>query len=360
MKIICNKQDIAVAVSTVAEAISRNPEKPIISGIYMETENNKLTLKATDTYTSLIMQIPAKVETPGKTVLPGAALSSLLRDLPVNEVSISQQSNLCEIIYGKNKATLNTMEAEQFPSIDIPEGEAILVNKDLFQHALEKIVPTINTNNEQRPQLTGIHFDFNHEENCCYLVGTDLHRLSCLQYKMNSHTSSFNVMVPTIKVAAKIFKGEEPIKMWPTKNLIAFSDGTTTVIGRLIGQQYVAYTQVIPKNKKTTLKYTNSELREAVERAYALKAGLLKLTFAAQTCNITAENEVGTVNETVAITGYEEEPLELYVDTRYLKDALRSIERTQHKEVSLQLNGSKGQLFFNCEEYIHILLPRSN
>ena len=234
----------------------------------MEAEDNMLTLIATDTITSLIAKIPVKVEVPGKTVLPGLSLSNLLKDLPSGEVSISQQEQFCLLKYGKGaEATLNTMPPKEFPQLNLPQDEALNIEPSLFQLALDKVVPTINPNDEQRPTLSGVYFDF--LDGYCYLVGTDTHRLSRMQCKLNNtQLEPFIATVHTIKIAAKLFKSEEPIKMWHSKNQIVFSNGAITVLGRLLGQKYVNYTHVIPKNSSTSLKFKNSELLETVERAH--------------------------------------------------------------------------------------------
>ena len=78
MKIETTKERVYKSVSQVERVSIKNPSLPVLSCIFLEAENNILTLKATNLEIGIITSIPVKVITEGKVAVPAAVLSQFL------------------------------------------------------------------------------------------------------------------------------------------------------------------------------------------------------------------------------------------------------------------------------------------
>ena len=92
MKFTCQKEDIVQAIQVVMKAVSPKPQTPILSGIYMKAENNRLTLQTTDYEMGIICNIEATVDIPGEIVLAGRYAQEVIRRLPGTTVDFEYSS----------------------------------------------------------------------------------------------------------------------------------------------------------------------------------------------------------------------------------------------------------------------------
>ena len=88
MKFSCTKEQLVHAVNIVQKAVSNKPQMPILSGIYLNAENNMIELQATDYELGIICKIEANVEKAGAIVLSGRYFQDVVKKLPGETVEI--------------------------------------------------------------------------------------------------------------------------------------------------------------------------------------------------------------------------------------------------------------------------------
>ena len=98
---------------------------PILSGIYMNADNDMLEIQATDYEIGVILHIKAEVENPGEIVVSGRYFYEVVRTLPDEEVVIEYDSSteIVKISSGKSTFTLLSMKAGDFPQIYQMKGQ---------------------------------------------------------------------------------------------------------------------------------------------------------------------------------------------------------------------------------------------
>ena len=89
MKISCQMEDLLYGVQTVSRAVSGKNTLPVLAGILLWAEDNRLFLQSTNLELAIECFIPAEVEIPGKVVVPGKNFLDLVRFLPQGTISIN-------------------------------------------------------------------------------------------------------------------------------------------------------------------------------------------------------------------------------------------------------------------------------
>ena len=99
MKLICNGNDLSLAVGQVFKAASTKAQNPILEGILLKAENGALTLTATDLELAIEKFIPADVKIEGETVVPGRFFAEFVKKLTHEQIELSLNDNRLRIRY---------------------------------------------------------------------------------------------------------------------------------------------------------------------------------------------------------------------------------------------------------------------
>ncbi|MDF2572089.1 MAG: dnaN 2, partial [Sporomusa sp.] len=136
MKITCAKDQLNHAVQTVQKAVAAKATLPILAGIYISAQNNKLELQATDYEIGISCAIDAQVDIPGQIVLSGRYFQELVKRLPgeLVEIASSTEDRTIKITAGASQFNLLSLPAEEFPILkplfDKTDNNNTLVIKD--------------------------------------------------------------------------------------------------------------------------------------------------------------------------------------------------------------------------------------
>ena len=119
MKFTCQKNELVQAIQLVSKAIANKPQTPILSGIYFETKDNQVELHATDNEMGIIATIPSEIAQEGKIVLSGRYMQEVIRRLPGETVTISQEfgENTSKIQSAASNFTFLSTPANDFPTV---------------------------------------------------------------------------------------------------------------------------------------------------------------------------------------------------------------------------------------------------
>ena len=82
MKFTSTKENMLSGINTVQKAISNKGAIPVLTGIYLKTENNRLTFAATDLEIGITCTEPVQVLEEGHVVVPAHFFLVFLRCLP--------------------------------------------------------------------------------------------------------------------------------------------------------------------------------------------------------------------------------------------------------------------------------------
>ena len=91
MKIVCPQDALLAKLQIAARGVSQRSTVQILSGILIDAGEAGVELAATDMELSVRVPLPAaRVEEPGRTVVPGRLLVEIVRVLPPEDVVLEQ------------------------------------------------------------------------------------------------------------------------------------------------------------------------------------------------------------------------------------------------------------------------------
>lgn len=341
MKITALQETLASAIGTVSRAVSSRTTIPVLSGILLTASDNQLQLTATDQEIGITLAIPITVHEPGAVVLPAKYFGEIVRRLPGGEIDIDVKANVATISWQRSQFTINGFAAEEFPLLPEDNSSMTLEIDQTQMRNLIRQTIYCTARDEIRPTFTGVLFKAVPET--LELVATDGARLA---YSRATATTAegqtFQTIVPgrSLSELTRILSGDaKPVKIGFSGNQIHFTANGCHITSRLIEGQFPNYEMAIPKDYKCTLKISNREFTEALDRASLIAAeNSYMITLAVEedriilTCNTP---DVGNVREEVLVEK-DGDRLQIGFNARLLIEALRSIE---YDDVLFELTG---------------------
>ncbi|MDR0898076.1 MAG: DNA polymerase III subunit beta [Oscillospiraceae bacterium] len=362
MRFTCSAADMGAALFMVTRAIATRPVLPILEGVRIASCEGGLRLTCTDLALGMETQIPADVQEPGSTVLPGKLLSEIVRKLPEGtlEVQVNARHGALLLCAG-SRTNLSGMAPEEFPALpEVGEAREIELPQSLLREMIQRTSFAI-ASDESRPVLTGCLLETAGER--LTVVALDGFRLAMRNEVFSSPLPELSVVVPgkVLNEIARILKdSEEMVKLHLGGTHLLADMGDTRVVARLLDGEFVRYRQVLPKESKTRIIIVKKELETAMERASLMaregKNNLVRLHMADQALLITSNAELGDVREEIPVT-MTGDALDIAFNVRYLTDTLRAIE---DEEIVLQFNNNISPCVIlptSGEKFLYLALP---
>ena len=118
MKIVCEKEKLIKAINSVVKGVSSKTTMPILEGILLQTNDNKLKLTTYDLEIGIEYVISCEIKEEGSTVVNAIMFSEIIRKLPNTDINISlNEQNLLVIECEGSLYKLATMNPDEFPEL---------------------------------------------------------------------------------------------------------------------------------------------------------------------------------------------------------------------------------------------------
>ena len=344
MKFKCNKQDMVQALSIVMKAVSPKPQTPILSGIHIKAEDNRITLQATDYQLGIICNIPAEVAVSGEAVLVGRYTQEIVRRLPGNEVDIeySHEEKMVYIKSNRSRFSILSMEADDYPHIAKFEGQHNFQISDITLRDLIVYTSFACSTDEARPIFTGCLLDLQDEK--VTMVATNTHRMAIKSDRLEDFHGSQRLIIPgkLLNELSKVLQSDMPrtVNITCSNTQISFEVDNVYISSRLIEGKYPDYNRAVPLDFKTNITMQTEEIRGIIDRVALISRtndyNVVKLEFANGMVKISSMNpEIGNGEEygTAVIDG---DDICISFNADYLNDALKLL---KEQEFTMSLNG---------------------
>lgn len=327
------------ALAHVQSVVERRNTIPILSNVKLEAYNNTLALTTTDMDIAVTETIPADIMVPGSITVSAHTLYDIVRKLPdgagiLLEENVETRGRL-RISSGSCNFSLASLPATDFPVMDkgnlshtfsLAAAELIaLIDKTKFAASTE----------ETRYYLNGIylHAREGDGEGVLRTVATDGHRLARCEVNLPAGAAGMpGVIIPrkTVAELRRLLDGiEEEVEIALSETKICFSCDHLVLLSKLIDGTFPEYENVIPKNNKNLMEVKTSALIKAVDRMSVIaseKSRAIKFSVQENTLTLAATNEdSGTAAETIEVQ-YNNEPVTVNYNSRYLLEMLAGIE----------------------------------
>ncbi len=275
MKFFCTKENLSKALALVIGVAGKNTNLPILRNVLIRAMEQKVELVATNLELAIISNLRAKVEVPGVFTVPARTLTDFVNLLSEEKVEISLKDNEVEVVCGRSSTKIKGASAEEFPVMPtVGEGKGYVVDIEVFKKGLGQVFQAASKN-EIRAELAGVLFNFNDEAGMVTMAATDSYRLAEKKIKLIQGEEKARVIVPArtaqeINHVLSLSKGldnEKNVRLLLTDNQIMVRCNDAELVSRLVDGQYPDYTQIIPKEFKTTAEFSTSQITKEIKAA---------------------------------------------------------------------------------------------
>ncbi len=362
MKFSINQSELQQALSVVVKGSSTRSTLSILAGVYIQANQDCVTLQTTNLELSIKMTIPALIEVPGETVAPAKLLLDIIKNLPDMAVSITSEDSDLMVFCNNTSYSLKTLNPQDFPTFpEISVEQQASFPFTTFANMV-KSTAKIVSHDETRAILTGVLIS--QEGTTLKMVATDSYRLAVDEVALPQEAANdFEAVVSGafLQDIAGLPNSNEPITLALNDNQIIITYGSITYINRRIEGRFPNYKQLIMDGYSTRATLNTSEFIAAVRRVSLLSNKVSPVVIHIDTdANIitltTNSQEVGKAQETI-MCAVEGESVEIAFNFQFLLDGLASIPTD---EVNLDLFGSMKPGILRAQgdtQFLHLIMP---
>jgi DNA polymerase-3 subunit beta len=332
MNIQIPRGELLSALQSVIGVVERRQSLPILGNILLVTQEDELTLTATD----LELQVERKVQvqnlSPGRTAAPARKLHDICRGLPEGAtISLELNQNRLTVKSGRSRFALATLPAEEFPSLSATGAETQLSFSGKELKELLHRTQFAMAQQDVRYYLNGLLLEL--RANRIRTVATDGHRLAMAELRRETGIKKdVQVILPrkTVLELQRLVEGsEDEVKLSLSANQVQVDLDGLKLTSKLIEGRFPDYERVIPENSDKTVRGERQRVRSALSRAAILsneKFRGVRLQLSQGTLRIQTQNPEQEEAEEEVEVQYDGAALEIGFNVSYLLDSLDAIE----------------------------------
>lgn len=348
MKLTIQREDLLPALQIVNGVVERRQTLPILSNLLLRVGAKSLAFTATDMEVELVVNLDRASRTVGEATLPARKLLDICRALPEKvDVSLDLDGDRAVVMAGRNRFTLATLPAAEYPLIELGEKVAeVALPQKLLKGLLERTAFAM-AQQDVRYYLNGLLLEIGAGR--VRAVATDGHRLALCDENAETPASPVQIIVPRKGVMELIRllddKGEDAL-IQVTKNHIRVNLGELQFTSKLIDGKFPDYGKVIPAESPTPVLADREELRQGFIRASILsneKYRGVRVTLEKNRLRALAHNPEQEEAEVDVEVDYAGGDLEIGFNVSYLLDALGII-RTDKVRMTMTDPGASALL----------------
>ena len=368
MKVICEKEKLLKAINAVVRGVPTRTTMPILEGIFIQTNNDKLKLTTYDLELGIEFIIDSEIEEEGNTVVNAIMFSEIIRKLPDSEIKLELNKNKLLVIECEGSLyKLSTMNPEEFPELPKIDIEKSLEMEQIdLRNMIKKTIFAVS-NEENRPIFTGCLFETNN--NLLNIVAIDGFRMGWVSKNLSRKTENFSAVIPgkTLNEVNKILTDSyDNIKIGISKNQSVFEMENCKIVTRLLDGEFLNYKSVIPQNWETRIRVNKNNIQSCLERVSLISSSSIekekkypvKITIDIGKITLSCTNQTSDAKEEMYIET-EGKNLEIGINPKYFLDALKVID---DEEVFIEFGSNISPCIIKPIEeienkYIYMILP---
>ena len=332
-----DRDAILKPLQTVAGIVERRHTLPILANVLLRKQGPSISFLASDV--EIQVQTTAELgagSDDAAITVSARKLIDILRALPDGaDVSIKVENKRATIQAGKSRFALQTLGAEEFPTVAV--NEAFSASFSLPQKQLKHLFQMVHfamAQQDIRYYLNGLLLVTEGEH--VRVVATDGHRLAYCHAQIDgAELARQEVIIPrktVLELQRLLADNDEPVNIDVSGNQVRFRFGEVEMVSKLVEGKFPDYQRVVPSGYTKKMVCGRDTLASSLTRAsiltsdkfkgvrISLAPGLVKI----QTSN--AEQEEAT--EEIEVD-YGSEPMEIGFNVSYLQDVLANLKTEQ-------------------------------
>lgn len=351
MKFIITKSVFENVISSMQPFLEKKDASSITSHIYLEVNDSKLILKATDYEIGLESQIDSISEAIyGKATVNGSNLLGIIKRLKDADIIIETTDN--NLIIKQNKSTfkLPMYDADEYPNLILNENlKDLSISTINFINSIRKITPSIDNNNPKF-ELNGALIDIKNSK--INFVSTDTRRLA-ISFLENISNAEGQIIIPkkAIIEIQKLFLDDAKISF--DENNLVVTSNNMKFFTKLINGKFPDYERIIPQSLKHNLSIPKNILVESIKLVTSLFSNI-KVTFKPNSIIFESLDEDTESKTQIDIELNIDQEFYLAVNAKYLLDYLS---QTNNENVKIGFNESNLPFYLEDEKFYTIVMP---
>lgn len=372
MKFRVERDALADAVSWAARSLSSRPTMPVLAGLRLSIEGERLSVSGFDLEASTEVTLEVSAAAEGQALVSGHLLADIAKALPPHPVDVTVEGSRLTISCGASRFTLPGMPVEDYPRLPSMPTTAGTVSSAEFAHAVSQVAVAAGRD-DTLPMLTGVRLEIDGPR--LTLAATDRYRLAVRELEwspQNPAADSAQVLVPAraLSEAARSLSNSETMTIalaagGAGEGIIGFSGEksgrASRATTRLLDATFPAYRSLLPNEWSASAEITVAALAEAVRRV-ALVADRntpVRLEFEPGGLALSAGGEdEGRAEENLEVA-YDGDPITTAFNPQFLLDGLgaltastaRLLFTSANKPVVLRPDAS------DTSEYTYVMMP---
>ena len=363
MKFNLHQSNLLEALNAVQGVVGSRPTLPVLSNVLIEAEGETLTFTTTDFTITKRWTCKAEIDEPGATTLPVKRLTSIVRELSDQIVTIScdsgEQTDLVRMSCGSYHSKITGISPKEFPAIpNTDKGLAYTLDQAVLKGMIRKTAYAAATD-DSRPVLTGLLLSFADGKLTC--VATDGRRLALCWAEAEFPPENAKDVVLAPRTVAELLRSlgdEGPLKVTLKDTQVIFEFGEMFFSSKLLNGVYPNYKQVVFSDCDNKIRVNREELIATLRRinvSTTPTTNAMRLVFENNllTVQVTAP-DVDEATDTVTVK-YDGPALTTIFNPEYVLEPLRNL---TSDEVTIELNNSSSPgLIKDDTTFLYVIMP---
>ncbi|MEP6696551.1 MAG: DNA polymerase III subunit beta [Pseudonocardiales bacterium] len=334
MRFRVEREVLADAVAWTARSLPSRPPVPVLAGVLLEVDGQRLSVSGFDYEVSTRVGIDVVAESAGRALVSGRLLAEITRSLPAHPVDLEVNGARVELTCGSARFTLPVMPVEDYPSLPPMPPTAGALESDVFASAVGQVVVAAGRD-DTLPVLTGVRFEIDGER--VTMAATDRYRLAVreLTWRPEQPGLTATALVParTLWETAKSMASGAEVTLalaigGTGEGMIGFAGSERRATTRLLDGEFPKYRSLLPSEHAALAHVPTAALTEAVKRValVAERNTPVRLRFGAGELVLEAGGaDEAQASECLEI-GFEGDDLMIAFNPGFLLDGLNAID----------------------------------
>jgi len=362
MKFTCERGILLKETAIANEIIASKNAISILSNIYFEARDGKLTIKATDMKVNFETSVPVDVIEPGSVTVYGDKFNGILNSIPDGEIEFDQDNTKINIKTAVKKARfqLKCIASDKFPEFTAGGSDSFEIPIRDLKEMIQQTIFAIS-DDETRYFMNGVFFE--KAEDKFIMVATDGRRLAYITKPAPAGVAEFSGIIIPPKILNIVLKraGDEGMAgISVTDKTIFIQFGSYKLSSVLIEGQFPNYRRVIPDNQTYYFNVSRLDVLDALRRVSLLveqKSHRVYLELSSGTASIFCEeNDIGNAREEIPCQ-YEGEDLSIALNYRYLEEPFKVMGGDEIQVLFTEANKTITIKPVPEKDFFHIVMP---
>jgi DNA polymerase III subunit beta len=349
-------------LQVVSGIVERRQTLPILANILVRKDGERVSFTATD----LEIQIQTSADIgAGKdaaaTTIAARKLVDILRALPEADVALSLTNKKMAIASGKSRFNLQTLAAEEFPTVAQAEFTAdFTLPASTFKYLLS-MVHFAMAQQDIRYYLNGMLLVV--DGTTVRAVATDGHRLALCEVTKDDASNKIEAIIPrktVLELSRLLPDSDEPVRVQMAANQVKFSFGDIELVSKLVEGKFPDYQRVLPAANTKVFAIGREDLMHALQRAAILTTDKFKgvrMVLADGSLKITSTNADQEDAQDELEVDYTGDGLDIGFNVNYLLDVLANL---KNEQIRFSLGDALGSALItmpDSERFKYVVMP---